>query len=97
VAQGAPRELKQEVKETILMVHPDDLDAALNLIKQLPQVVEAAVFGDGLHVAVDRPEDTERSIEAALKAHNITLRRHIERVRPSLEDAFIAVVQRESG
>jgi hopanoid biosynthesis associated protein HpnK len=33
-------------------VHPDNLDAALELIKPLPGVAEAAVFGDGLHVAV---------------------------------------------
>ena len=94
VAQGTPRELKQEVKETILAVHPDNLDAALELIKQLPQVAEAAVFGDGLHVAVAQPEAGERHIEETLQAHNIALLRHIERVPPSLEDAFIAVVQR---
>jgi ABC-2 type transport system ATP-binding protein len=94
VAQGTPRELKQEVKETILAVHPDNLDGALELIKQLPQVAEAAVFGDGLHVAVSQPEEGERRIAATLKAHNIGLLRHIERVPPSLEDAFIAVVQR---
>ncbi|HEY9073465.1 MAG TPA: DUF4162 domain-containing protein, partial [Desulfobaccales bacterium] len=91
------RELKQEVQETILAVHPDDLDRALDLIKQLPEVAEAAVFGDGLHVAVARPEETERSIEAVLKAHDIALLRRIERVPPSLEDAFIAVVQREDS
>ena len=94
VAQGTPRELKRQVKETILAVHPDDLDAALELIKQLPGVVEAAVFGDGLHVAVTEPEAGERDIAATLKAHNLALLRRIEPVRPSLEDAFIAVVQK---
>jgi ABC-2 type transport system ATP-binding protein len=94
VAQGTPRELKQEVKETILAVHPDDLDGALRLIKPLPQVVEAAVFGDGLHVAVTEPQAGVRQITAALQAHNLTLLRPIEPVRPSLEDAFIAVIQR---
>jgi len=93
VAQGTPRELKQEVKETILAVHPDDLDGALKLIKPLPQVVEAAVFGDGLHVAVTEPQAGVRQITATLKAHNLTLLRPIEPVRPSLEDAFIAVIQ----
>ncbi len=93
VAQGTPRELKAEVKETILAVHPDNLDAALELIKQLPGVVEAAVFGDGLHVAVTDQEAGERDIEATLKDHNLSLLRRIERVQPSLEDAFIAVVQ----
>ncbi len=94
VAQGTPRELKQEVQETILMVNPENLDAALSLIKQLPGVAEAAVFGDGLHVAVAEPQEGERRIAETLAAHNIALRRRIERVRPSLEDAFIAVVQR---
>jgi ABC-2 type transport system ATP-binding protein len=94
VARGTPRELKQEVKETILAVHPDNLDGALDLIKQLPGVAEAAVFGDGLHVAVVEPEAGEGRIMETLKSHNIALLRRIERVRPSLEDAFIAVVQR---
>ncbi len=94
VARGTPRELKGEVQETILAIHPDNLDAALSLIKQLPGVVEAAVFGDGLHVAVAEPQEVEGRITAVLAAHYIALRGHIERVRPSLEDAFIAVVQR---
>ncbi len=94
VARGTPRELKQEVKETILAVHPENLDAALSLIRQLPQVVEAAVFGDGLHAAVTDAEEGERRITEALAAQHLALRRHIERVRPSLEDAFVAVVQR---
>jgi len=94
VARGTPRELKGEVKETILAVHPEHLDAALSLIKQLPGVAEAAVFGDGLHVAVAEPQEGERRIAEVLAAHHIALRRHIDRVRPSLEDAFIAVVQR---
>ncbi len=97
VAQGTPRELKQEVKETILVVHPDNLDAALDLIKPLPQVVEAAVFGDGLHVAVAEAEKTEKEIAQTLRDHNIGMRRAIERVPPSLEDAFIAVVQRQGS
>ncbi len=94
VAQGTPRELKQQVKETILAVHPDNLDAALDLIKPLPQVVEAAVFGDGLHVAVAQPEEGARRIAETLKEHNLALLHPIEQVPPSLEDAFIAVVQR---
>ncbi len=94
VARGTPRELKREVKETILAVHPEDLDAALSLIKQLPGVAEAAVFGDGLHVAVAEPQEGERRIAEVLANHNIALRGHIGRVPPSLEDAFIAVVQR---
>ena len=45
-------------------------------------------------MAVAQPEAGEEHIAATLKAHNVALLRHIERVPPSLEDAFIAVVQR---
>ncbi len=94
IAQGTPGELKGEVKETILALYPDNLDTARDLIKKLPQVTEAAVFGDGLHIATTRPEEVEPAIQAALAAHHIAWGR-IERVRPSLEDAFISLVQRE--
>jgi ABC-2 type transport system ATP-binding protein len=93
IAQGTPGELKGEVKETILALTPDNLDGALDLIRKLPQVAEAAVFGDGLHVATTRPEEAEPAVQAALAAHHIACG-GIERVRPSLEDAFISLVQR---
>jgi ABC-2 type transport system ATP-binding protein len=93
IAQGTPSELKGEVKETILALYPDALDDALDLIKKLPQVDEAAVFGAGLHIATTRPDETEPTIKETLAAHRIACDR-IERVRPSLEDAFISLVQR---
>ena len=93
IAQGTPGELKGEVKETILALYPDNLDGARDLIRKLPQVDEAAVFGDGLHIATTRPEEAEPAIQAALSAHHIGCG-PIERVRPSLEDAFISLVQR---
>ncbi len=97
VARGTPRELKLEVKQTILEVHPEDLDVALSLIKELPGVGGAAVFGDGLHVAVAEPQEGERKITEVLAGHNIALQRRIEQVPLSLEDAFIAVIQRAEG
>jgi ABC-2 type transport system ATP-binding protein len=93
IAQGTPSELKAEVKETVLAVFPDNLDGALEIIKQLPQVSEAAVFGDGLHISTLKPEETEPAIKDTLAAHHIALG-SIERVTPSLEDAFISLVQR---
>jgi ABC-2 type transport system ATP-binding protein len=93
IAQGTPGELKGEVKEQILAVYPDNLEAALELLKKLPQVREAAVFGDGLHVATTRPEEVEPAIKATLAAHDIGLKR-LEPVAPSLEDAFISLIQR---
>jgi ABC-2 type transport system ATP-binding protein len=96
IAQGTPSELKDAVAETIFEVMADDLDAALDLIKKLPQVSEAAVFGNGLHVSTRHPESTGPAIKDTLAAHNIAMG-SLERVPPSLEDAFISLVQRAGG
>jgi ABC-2 type transport system ATP-binding protein len=93
IAQGAPWELKLGVPEQILAVYPDRLEEALKAIKQLPGVAEAAVFGEGLHVAAARAEETAAAVRQALAARDIAIRR-LERVSPSLEDAFISLIQR---
>jgi len=93
IAQGPPRELKLTVPEEILAVYADRLDEALEVIKGLPGVAEAAVFGEGLHVAAGRAEEAEAAVRQALAARHIVVRR-LERVPPSLEDAFISLIQR---
>jgi ABC-2 type transport system ATP-binding protein len=92
IAQGAPRELKQMVPEQILAVFPDRLGEALEVIRALPQVAEAAVFGDGLHVAAREAEAAAAAVQAALATRGIRLFR-LQRVEPSLEDAFISLIQ----
>jgi ABC-2 type transport system ATP-binding protein len=93
VAAGPPRELKASLRETILAVYPDRLGEALEVIRGLPEVSEAAVFGDGLHVATLRPEEAEVALRQALTQAGINLQR-LTRISPSLEDAFISLIQR---
>jgi ABC-2 type transport system ATP-binding protein len=97
IAQGTPRELKAGVPEQIIAVQPGErLGEALDLIRKLPRVREAAVFGEGIHVATARAEEMEESIKQVLAAHHIPLRR-LARVPPTLEDAFISLVDRAKG
>jgi ABC-2 type transport system ATP-binding protein len=96
IAQGTPRDLKHTVPEQIVAVYPDRLGEALELVSRLPQVAEAAVFGDGLHVAVARGEEVESALEQVLSSRGIAVRR-MERIEPSLEDAFISLIERAGG
>ncbi|MDD2902174.1 MAG: ABC transporter ATP-binding protein, partial [Syntrophales bacterium] len=93
IAQGTPRELKAGVPEEIIAVFPERLGEALEAIRQLPQVTEAAVFGDGLHVATTQAEAAEAAMKETLAAQGIAIRR-LGRVEPSLEDAFISLIER---
>ncbi len=96
IAEGHPRDLKEALPETILAVYPDRLGDALEVARNLPQVAEAAVFGDGLHVAALRPEEAEAALEQALAQAGIGVR-SLTRITPSLEDAFISLIQRAGG
>lgn len=93
IAQGTPRELKRAVPEAIFAVFAEPLGQALEVIRQLPQVSEAAVFGDGLHVATAQAAAAEAAVREALAAQGIAIRR-LQRVEPSLEDAFISLIQK---
>jgi ABC-2 type transport system ATP-binding protein len=95
IAQGPPRDLKQRVTEHIIAVYPDRLGDALEVVRQLPQISDAAVFGAGLHVSAPEMEEAEAAMQEALAKEDIAIRR-LEHIEPSLEDAFISLIQ-EAG
>ncbi len=92
VAQGTPLELKQALPGRVLRLRPDDLSQALEAVQGLPQVLEANIFGDTLHLSVPDEDEAETKLRAALEARGISCRR-LEEIEPSLEDAFISYIE----
>jgi ABC-2 type transport system ATP-binding protein len=94
-AMGTPSELKVKIlSQGIFEVECDPLVAALDLLKKEPWAAESAVFGDGLHVIGKEGVDLEREINTLFQTHGILLKR-MERIRPSLEDVFVSLIERE--
>jgi ABC-2 type transport system ATP-binding protein len=92
VADGSPSHLKREhVSQALLEVECADLMAAYAALRRHPAIAGVALFGNALHVSAD-DEDAAR---AAVAASGIAVRR-VERIEPSLEDAFVAIIQ-QSG
>ena len=92
IAHGPPRILKASLPETILALYPDRLGDALEVARHLPEIGEAAVFGDGLHVAAVKPDEEEAALRQALTQAGISIHR-LSRIPPTLEDAFIYLIQ----
>ncbi|HUP04169.1 MAG TPA: ABC transporter ATP-binding protein [Bryobacteraceae bacterium] len=95
IALGAPDELKRNLSEHKLL----RLDAsvtidAMRAIEHRDGILEVAVFGSGLHVAVDDVEGAQQFIRERLAAENIGIRR-LEQIQPSLEDVFVALIEAE--
>ena len=96
IAQGTPSDLKRTLPEQIIAIYPDRLAEALELVRQLPQIAEAALFADGIHAAAAQAEEAESAVKQTLAAHGIVIRR-IQRLELSLEDAFISLIETAGG
>jgi ABC-2 type transport system ATP-binding protein len=95
IAMGTPSELKgKTLSQGIFEVECDPLVTALDLLKKEPWAAESAVFGDGLHVIGKEGVDLEKEISALFRKHGILLKR-MGRIRPSLEDVFVSLIERE--
>jgi len=96
VALGTPTELKMEtLSGGLLEVECDPLIPALDLLKKVPWTSEVAVFGDGLHVIGKEGVDSEQEIKSLFQREGILLKR-LEWIRPSLEDVFVSLIEREN-
>ncbi len=96
VACGSPAQLKSEcVRHALLEISPSDLMGAYGLLKAAPGVLAVALFGDRLHVSVSDPARAAETLPPLLAQHGITVE-SVERIEPSLEDAFVAIIE-QSG
>ncbi|HEY1494924.1 MAG TPA: ABC transporter ATP-binding protein [Candidatus Solibacter sp.] len=95
IALGTPTELKSGLKEhSLLNLEASDPLATMRALEAVPGVHDVAVFGGGLHITVDDAEAATARIRERLAASGIEVRR-LERIEPSMEDVFVAMIEAE--
>ena len=98
VALGTPSELKRDsMKGELLLVECEPLGDAVEALQSAPGVMDAAVFGNALHLVVADAAAAIPQVQKYLADHSITVG-HIEKIRPSLEDVFVSLTTaRDAG
>lgn len=97
VALDTPMALKQrELDGAVLEVEGTPQELARRTLLAQPGVREVAPHGARLHVIVDDASRRAPELVAALAAARVE-ELHIEAIDPSLEDVFVAVVNRQPG
>ncbi len=95
IALGAPAALKSGLtSHTLLQLDTAEVLDTMRAIEGQAGVLDVAVFGGGLHVTVDAAEETTGRIRALLAEKSIAIRR-LERIVPSMEDVFVAMIENE--
>jgi len=91
VALGTPSELKQKLmKGELLLVECEPLGSAVEALQHAPHIMDAAVFGNALHLVVANAAQASPEVKSYLTEKGITVN-HIEQIRPSLEDVFVSL------
>jgi ABC-2 type transport system ATP-binding protein len=97
IAEGTPQEVKADLAaDTILQIAVDDGEAALAALEGRDEVQEAYMQGSLVHVNVGRMTADEANIEGFLRDSGFAVR-GVERVEPTLEDAFVHLVGEQGG
>jgi len=97
VALGTPTELKRgSMKGELLLVECTPLGNAVEILQSAPDVMDAAVFGNALHLVVRNADAAIPQLQTFLKTRGIAVQR-MERIRPSLEDVFVSLTTEQSS
>jgi len=95
IALGTPNELRKGLSTRILLrLNTSDPLETMRVLEQLPEVRDVAVFGSGLHVSIEDADSGMAAIRARLTERNIPINR-LEKISPSLEDVFVALIEAE--
>ena len=97
VALGTPSELKHRVmKGELLLVECDQVGSALELLQTSSDVLDAAVFGNALHLVVTDAATAAPRVEQNLTEHGVQVER-IAKISPTLEDVFVSLTMQQAG
>jgi ABC-2 type transport system ATP-binding protein len=95
IGLGPATELKDAlVSHTLMHLESTDVLESLRALEQNQEVVEAAVFGSGLHLTVRDPAAAQRAVRQALAERGIEVKR-LAVIEPSMEDVFVAMIEQE--
>jgi ABC-2 type transport system ATP-binding protein len=87
-----PSSVKMRIGGTVLELRLEDHQKGMKVLERMAAFRSLVLSGDKIHILVDQPEEGERLIRDVLKTEGIDIL-DLNRVRPSLEDAFVSMVK----
>jgi ABC-2 type transport system ATP-binding protein len=96
IALDTPKAIKARMTEPILEIRTSQGPLVAEALQGQRGVVEAAMFGRAVHVAVENAAASAAALPAFLAAKGLAVE-SITPVPASLEDVFVALVRREGG
>jgi ABC-2 type transport system ATP-binding protein len=93
---GTPNELKELMPGELLVVASPQARQVRDLVRTLPGISKALLVGDSIHIIVDQADRRKPEIAEALQTAKLGFEQ-IERLRPSIEDLFMSLLDQPTG
>ncbi len=84
--------LREHIHHALLEIESDDLMGAYEALKTALGADAVALFGNALHATLVDETAARAAIPTVLATCGVPLGR-VERIEPSLEDAFVAIIE----
>jgi ABC-2 type transport system ATP-binding protein len=99
IALDTPANLRETLREPLVEIRVSDATQAVEALAGAPGVAEVGLFGRALHATLREGEDVAaaRSRLSSLLAEKGIAVASVEAIEPSLEDVFVALVEKTGG
>jgi drug efflux transport system ATP-binding protein len=96
IAEGTSKELKSNyLKNTILEIECHKVINAMEILEKENYVDETSIFGNQIHLIVNKNYKDENQIKNILNQNSISVKR-IDKIVPTLEDVFIHLLEKKT-
>ena len=96
IALATPQDLRAGMIDPILQIATSDPPRAVEILQEVPEVIEASLYGRFVHAVVADLETARETLHSVLTQHGLACE-HVTSVTPSLEDVFVALVRQQGG
>ncbi|CAN1211070.1 ATP-binding cassette domain-containing protein [Tumidithrix helvetica PCC 7403] len=96
VTEGSASEIKAAQPGQLFELHVEQLQESYDRLRQHLEPWRVSIFGDRLHIVLDRPDLELPQVKSLLQSANLSFS-DLQSIPFSLEDAFIGEVQRAGG
>jgi len=95
IAEGNSKELKtQHIKNKMFELESDNPIEIMELVKQINFVDDVSIFGNNLHLSVNKNLSDKEQILSSIKASSNYNIKSITEITPTLEDVFIHLLEK---
>ena len=96
LVSDTPSAVKEQIGGKILELRVENHQKGMKVLEGARFIRSLVLSGDKIHLLVDDPEKSERTVREVLEEQKMEIL-DLVRVQPTLEDAFVSIVQGKKG